>query len=154
MADSEFGRPVMVSETQMPEGKRSRAGTHDPFGYRSGQALPRGGLHLSLLAAGSICVNLRNLRIHRLRLGRRGSADIVMQNKANFHQGGSASSNVVTKGYERNGCSVSARKQSQFAALRLLRRFAARNDMITHVLSDGGRHACASAGMAPGFRGG
>ncbi len=92
-------------------------------------------------AAPSICVNLRNLRIHYLRLGQRVSTDLSIQNKANLGHGGLAVINVLTRGYERYVRPVRLRKQSQFAGLRLLRRFAPRND-ITALVPFGGRRTC------------
>jgi hypothetical protein len=71
-----------------------------------------------------------------------------VQNKANFDQAGPALIAVTAKGYERYGGVARLRKQSQFAAWRLLpppsrgqAGGAPRNDMTTHVLSSG-RKTC------------
>jgi hypothetical protein len=62
-----------------------------------------------------------------------------VQNKANFDLARAALIVVTAKTYERCGHIVRLRKQSQFAALRLLRRRAPRNDMTTHVTSERGK---------------
>ncbi len=145
----------MVREAQGRQNRRSRAGTHDPRSGR-GQALRRESFHHPPRPQDQICVNLRNRRVHSLRAGRWGLTDLITQNKANLDQDRSALIAVLTKSYEQFARMVCRRKQSQFAALRLLRRRAPRNDMTTHVPPDGRktclrerRHGTRLRGKAP-----